>query len=360
MKPQTLGVGVVGLGYAAAYHLPALASLAPARLAAFADIDRGRLDEAGRRYGVTALFEDYRALLDRPDVEVVAILTPPASHREIAVAAIEAGKHVLLEKPIAANLADARALLEKARPSRSKVTVAYTLRFLHQIRQMRRLLQAGDLGDVELLRCSASTRVLLTPGAPGHRRVRAEGGSAAIELGVHHYDLWSHLLGSRVAEISAASRSGIGQDQTTVVTGRMTCGTLVTTCICLCGAEQYEVEAIGSQARARAALFRYDGLEVMPAGRLAGDPRARLSEVWRAVAGLPRAVEAYRYGGTFNQSFREQWDRFLDAVVHDQRPEPDLEDGLSSLEVAIAATRAIDTGETVRLPPLTPAPVHLC
>jgi predicted dehydrogenase len=349
-KKMTLGVGVIGLGYAAGYHLPALASLPQVRLTVFADIDRRRLEEAGRRYGVKTLSEDYHALLCRPDVEVVAILTPPASHVEIALEALEAGKHILLEKPIASNLADARLLLEKARPSRSKVTVAYPLRFLHQIGQLRRVLKAGELGEVELLRCSASTPVLLSPDAPKHHRARAEGGGGALELGVHHYDLWSHLLDSSVSEISATGRSGAGQDQTTVVTGRMTCGALATTCICLCGAEQYEVEAIGSQARARANLFRYDGLELSPAGRMAGDPQARLSELWRSLAGLPRGLAAYRYGGTFNQSFREQWINFLHAVVHDQRPQPDLENGLSSLQVAIAATRAIDTGETIRVP----------
>ena len=128
MKRPPLGVGVIGLGDAAGHHLPALLSLPEARLLAMADVNRERLRDRSERFQVKAAFDDYRRLLDHPGVDIVAILTPPAFHLEMALAAMEAGKHILLEKPITTTLDEATILCEKARRYEGKICVAYNLR----------------------------------------------------------------------------------------------------------------------------------------------------------------------------------------------------------------------------------------
>jgi predicted dehydrogenase len=348
MKPA-LGVGVIGLGHAANCHLPPLMGLKPARLVAVADTDCTRLAAMAQRYGVKAAFQDYRRLLQFPGVDIVAILTPPASHTEIALAAMDAGKHIVLEKPITANLAEAQLLLERSRRCGSKICVAYTLRFVRQIQRLRQLLQAGRLGNIEILRCLASMPYLQEPRAGEHHKKPAAGGGSVIELGVHHYDLWAHLLGSQVAEVSGVTRSDAMPQQSTIIAGRMTCGTLVTTCMSLCAADQYEVEVLGSEGRAHASLYKYDGLEVASRSETAGHWRVRAAGIWRSFAELPAALRAQREGGTFLESFWGLWRHMLHAVEHDLRPEPGLEEGLESLRVGVAAAESLGTGATVRL-----------
>jgi predicted dehydrogenase len=338
VKRPPLAVGVIGVGDAASHHLPALLSLPDVRLMALADVNRQRLRERSERFGVKATFEDYRNLLAYPGIDVVAILTPPAFHLEMALAAIEAGKHILLEKPITATLNEAHILCDKSRGFQGKICVAYNLRFARQVQLLRRLLQTGRLGTIEILRCFASTPSMLGSNRPTHRGDRAQGGGSAIELGVHHYDLWSYLLGSKVADVTAATRSEFMHDQSAVVAGRMANGALVTTCLSLCAAEHYEIEVLGAAGRARASLYRYDGFEVLQTGETVGDARARAAELWRSVTGFPNAVRALRYGGDFLESFRGLWKHLVACIVEDLKPEPDLAAGLDSLAVAAAVS----------------------
>jgi predicted dehydrogenase len=331
-------VGVIGVGDAASHHLPALLSLPQVRLLAMADVNRQRLTERSARFNVRATFDDYRRLLDHPGIDVVAILTPPASHLEMALAAMQAGKHILLEKPITANLDQANILCEKSRAFRGKICVAYNLRFARQVQLLRQLLKTGRLGTIEILRCFASTPSMLGPNRPAHRGDRAQGGGSVIELGVHHYDLWSYLLDSKVADVTAATRSGFMHDQSAVVAGCMASGTLVTTCISLCAAEQYEIEILGSAARARGSLYRYDGFEVLQTGQTAGGAGPRTAGLWRSISGFPNAVRALRHGGDFLESFRELWRHLITCILEDLTPEPDLKAGLDSLAVAVAVS----------------------
>jgi predicted dehydrogenase len=344
VKPPPLGVGVIGLGDAAGHHLPALLSLPEVRLIALADVDRQRLKDRSERFRVKTTFDDYRRLLDHPGIDIVAVLTPPSFHLEMALAAIDAGKHILLEKPITATLEEAHILCEKARESRGKICVAYNLRFARQVQLLREVLQTGRLGTIEILRCFASTPSMLGSKPPTHRGDRKQGGGSIIELGVHHYDLWSYLLGSKVADVTAATRSSFMHDQSSVVAGCMANGTLVTTCISLCAAEQYEIELLGSAGRARSSLYRYDGFEVLQTGQTAGGAGARAAGLWRSISGFPHAVHALRHGGDFLESFRDLWRHLTTCILEDRTPEPDLQAGLDSLAVAVAVSNAAREG----------------
>jgi len=351
MKPSPLGVGVIGLGDAAGHHLPAILSLPEVRLLAIADIDRQRLSARSERLGVKAAFDDYRRLLDDRSIDIVAILTPPASHLEMAMAAMEAGKHILLEKPITANLHEAKILCEKSRGFEGKICVAYNLRFARQVQLLRQLLETGRLGTIEILRCFASTPSMLGSRPPAHRGDRAQGGGSVIELGVHHYDLWSYHLGSKVADATAVTRSVSMHDQSAVVSGRMASGALVTTCLSLRAAEQYEIEVLGSDARACGSLYRYDGFELLQTGETAGGAGPRASGLWRSISEFPNAVRALRHGGVFLESFRELWSHFVTCIRKDLTPEPDLRAGLDSLAVAVSVSNAAPLNLKYRFSP---------
>src|SRR5438067_1450509 len=106
-RGRPLGVGIIGCGAISSLHAASFSSLRErARVVAFADIEDGRASEMRRRFRADAAYAEYACLLERPDIDVVSVCTPPATHAEIVVDAIEAGKHVLCEKPIATTLED--------------------------------------------------------------------------------------------------------------------------------------------------------------------------------------------------------------------------------------------------------------
>src|SRR5690349_2371236 len=106
-SPADVRIGLVGCGRAAgALHLPALAQVRGARVAALVDVEPGRLDALLARCPGAAGHADYRALLDDPGIDLVAVCVPAARHAEIAAAALRAGKHVFVEKPLALTLDD--------------------------------------------------------------------------------------------------------------------------------------------------------------------------------------------------------------------------------------------------------------
>jgi len=349
MSGSYVSIGLIGCGYAAEIHLAALCSLARARVVAVADIDASARCRLAERGGGLQAFADYRDLLNRPEIDVVAILTPPYLHLEMATAALDVGKHVLLEKPITCDLEEADQLLERAARSPSKVIVGYNLRFHRQLQEARRRIREGALGKVEFLRGVASSTYQGGRRFPEYRRRRDLGGGVLIELAVHHFDLWWYLLGEDVDEVIAVSRATDGDDTTATVVARMASGVIVTSAFSEHAAEQHEIEIYGDRGRIRASLYRFDGFDLVPSGSYEGHPVRRLGRFIEALSGLPAALRAYRHGGVFLESFRSLWHHFVEGMLATTAIEPTLEDGRRSLQVALAAVRSADSGRAVRV-----------
>jgi predicted dehydrogenase len=344
-----LAVGLIGCGYAAEIHLAALRTLPDARVVAIADIDESARRAIAAHDGALQTFADYRALLEHPAIDVVAILTPPYLHLEMAGAALDAGKHVLVEKPITRDLEEADRLVELAGRSPKKVIVGYQLRFHRQLQEARRRVREGALGQVAFVRGVASSTYQFGRRFPEYRRRRDLGGGVLIELAVHHFDLWRYLLGEEVAEIVATSRAINGEDTTATVTARMASGVLVTSAFSGYAAEQHEIEIYGDRGRIRASIYRFDGFDLIPTGVYEGHPVRRLRRFVEALGRVAPAVRASRQGGVFLASIRSLWQHFVEAIRNDAAVAPDLEDGRRSLQVALAAVRSADSGQVVRV-----------
>ena len=349
MSASSLSIGLIGCGYAAEIHLDALRSLPHAKVVAVADIDESARRRIAERGGGLPAFADYRALLDQPGIDAVAILTPPYLHLEMTTSALEAGKHVMLEKPITRDLEEADQLLARAARSSSHVIVGYNLRFHRQLQEARRCVRAGALGQIELVRGIASSTYQFGRQFPEYRRQRALGGGTLVELAVHHFDLWRYLLAEEVDEVIAVSRSTGGDDTTSTVIARMVSGAVVTSAFSERAAEQHEIEIYGDQARIRASLYRFDGFDLVPTGAYEGHPGRRLGRFVQALGGVPAGLRASRHGGVFLESFRSLWQDFVSGIHADTAVEPTLEDGRRSLQVALAAVQSAQSGSAVRV-----------
>src|SRR4029079_2635056 len=212
-------MGMIGCGSVARErHLPALRSLPDVQVVAVADCDSNRIDQVGDQFQIPSRSTDYRSLLENPAIDAVAVCVPVQLHVEVALASLEAGKHVFVEKPLSLALAEIDRLIEAAARSSKKVIVGFNLRRHRLLREAREIIRSGRLGRLELIRSTLTSNHVKVP---EWRAKRESGGGALIEMAVHHFDLWRFLLGTEVAEVFTFSRSSEWEDETATVSARM-------------------------------------------------------------------------------------------------------------------------------------------
>jgi hypothetical protein len=179
---QPLNLGIVGCGFVTrTRHLPALRRVPEVRVVAVADVDPASARDVADRWGIPRRHADGRALVADPAVEAVAVCVPAACHVEVALAALEAGKHVLVEKPLALSLAEADRLLERASRSLPKALFGFNLRWHRLVRTAREMIRAGRIGTIQSVCTTYSDAVLSRPGLPAWRVRRELGGGALLE-----------------------------------------------------------------------------------------------------------------------------------------------------------------------------------
>ncbi|MFE6974982.1 Gfo/Idh/MocA family protein [Streptomyces sp. NPDC057682] len=218
-----LGVGMVGYAFMGAAHSQGWRTAGhvfelPMRpvLAAICGRDRTAVEAAADRHGWAAAETDWRALIARDDVQLVDICTPGDSHAEIAIAALEAGKHVLCEKPLANTVAEAEAMTEAARRAAARGQIAmsgFNYRKVPAMAYARRLIASGRLGTLRHVRATYLQDWLVDPASPLTWRLRKDrAGSGALgDLGAHIVDLAQYLAGEPLVSVSALSETFVRQ-----------------------------------------------------------------------------------------------------------------------------------------------------
>ena len=188
---ETILVGIIGTGgIAGGKHMPALAKLEGVEMTAFCDIEEAKAQAAAKRYGTPGakVYADYRELLEDPAIDVIHVLTPNDSHAEITIAALEAGKHVMCEKPMAKKAADARRMLEAAKRTGKKLSIGYQTRQSAESQYLKKVCAAGDLGEIYFARANALRRRAV-PTWGVFLDAEKQGGGPLIDIGTHALDL---------------------------------------------------------------------------------------------------------------------------------------------------------------------------
>ena len=191
---ERIGVGVIGAGTIAERNrLPGYQKQADARILAVADVNGERAKAIAAKVGAPQSYTDYHELLANPEVQAVSVCTPNFQHAPVSIDALRAGKHVLCEKPPAISTEEARRVEEAARSSGRVYMVCLNHRFRPEVQQLRRYVEAGDLGEVYY----AKTSMLRRRGSPGgwFAQKQLSGGGALIDIGVHCLDFTRWILG---------------------------------------------------------------------------------------------------------------------------------------------------------------------
>ncbi len=210
-----IGVGLVGYRFMGRAHsnayrqLPRFFDVDPApRMAAICGRDEAGVREAAGSLGWESYETDYRRLIERDDVGLVDVVTPGNTHREIVLAALEAGKHVICEKPLANSLAEAREMLNAARNAGTINTVCFNYRRAPAVQLAKKLIDEGRLGTIRHWRSTYLQDFIMDPGFPLIWRLKKElAGSGALgDLGAHSVDL-AHFLVGGISEVAGMTET---------------------------------------------------------------------------------------------------------------------------------------------------------
>ncbi len=204
-RRRPLGVGVIGAGganIATSCHLPAIQHTAGLELKALQDVNREGVRPYAEEYGVD-WYTDLAAMLARDDVDVVQVCSPDPYHAEQTIAALEAGKHVMCQKPMALSVEDAQEMAATAARVGRRLTVCHNMRWLPRNRKLRELIEAGEIGAPVYVRCLSKGRHYPYPPDSFYRKRESLG--QFVHNGPHYVDLVSWLMGSLPAKVFARS-----------------------------------------------------------------------------------------------------------------------------------------------------------
>lgn len=338
-------IGIIGAGGAArTIHIPGFALCPDVEVAVVCDADAAAL----RATGVATTCSDYRDVLRRPDIDAVVIATPNHLHREIVLAALDAGKHVLCEKPLALDRHEADSMLELARRSGRVHMTAFTYRFVPAIQYARQLVERDELGTLRTVR--AAYLMALSGHVLGWRSEKRFAGSGVLaDIGSHLVHLVQFLAGD--IRCLTASERRFREDPTSDVEDWIsflaefengTCGTFEISRVAPGrGAgisEEIFIELYGSEGSLVFSLQDPWGL-MATLGKDASDPARPLRhydvpEQFLKMPGSTRDVHAHdpRWGYRYDQAFH-----FAENVKRGESRAPSFADGVRCQAVLDAA-----------------------
>lgn len=349
MSSERLRIALIGCGRAAQrLHLPALRAIGDVEVVAVADIDGQAAERVAACFGIPNHYTTAEPILNDPKIDAVAVCVPARFHALSGCTVLEAGKHLLVEKPLALDLAACDRLIERAACSPLRTAVGFNLRCHRLIRDARRLIESDALGPIEAIVSRWTSAIRYREAVPPWRSHREEGGGALFEIAVHHFDLWRYLMGQEIAEVFAVSTAGALPDESVAVTVRLAGGTIATGLFSERTGDSNEIEICGHNGRLCISLFRYDGFEFIPTGAPLG-VGARVKRLAATLGSLPKGLAIMRQGGDFLISYRHQWRVFIDAIRNGTPVPSTLSDGRAAVQAALAAIESIERRAAVRL-----------
>jgi predicted dehydrogenase len=202
---DTIRAGLIGGGMMGNAHAAALRRLGFIDVTAVAERDLDTAKKAGETITIPKAYGDYREMLEDKDVDVIHVLTPNKFHYQMAKDAVEAGKHVMCEKPLAMTYEEGLDLLEAARKSGKCYAINHNMRYYPMVKQSRSYVQAGDIGDVRLVNGAYLQDWLFLDSDYNWRVMAEEGGKsrAVADIGTHCMDMVQHITGLEIVSVYA-------------------------------------------------------------------------------------------------------------------------------------------------------------
>jgi UDP-N-acetylglucosamine 3-dehydrogenase len=335
MEQVPIKVAVIGVGSMGKNHARVYSELPEANLVAIADSDQELAAATAEKYNVHA-YTDYYELLEKEKPDAVSIVVPTALHEKVGIVALEAGAHVLMEKPIAATVEEGQCLIEKARTVHKQLMVGHIVRFNPAMQALKQKLADGDLGRIFQVFCRRA--------GPFPARVRDVG--VVVDLAPHDVDVMRFLIGAEPLRAYAETEQRIHTNHEDLLWGllRFPDGVVGSLEInWLTPTKIREVLVLGERG-----LFRVDDLTQ----DLYFYENAQVNgELWPALKTLKGVSEGHmiRYAIQRYEPLKAELQSFVSAIK-EERPVPvNGEDGLAALRLALALVKAGQTHQVIEV-----------
>ncbi len=348
---RTVRVGLVGSQFVSTIHLESLRSVPGAEVVAVASATEAHARAFAERHGVPRWFTDYRKMYELSDLDLVVLGLPNDLHCDATVAAAAAGKHVVCEKPLCLNLAEADRMIDACRRAGVKLMYAEELCFTPKYVRLKRLIDEGALGRVHLVKQAEKHD---GPHAAWFWDVTRSGGGVTMDMGCHAVEFFRWLLGG--PDGGKARVESVYADMGTYVHGNRTKGEDVSTLLlkmeggATAVAEESWAKPGGMDDRAEV----YGGEGVAYADLLRGNAIHTYSQRGYGYAvekaGATQGWSFTIYEEAWNYGFPQEMRHFVDCVRDDRQPLCTGEDGRAVLEVLFAAYASAGEGRRVALP----------
>lgn len=334
-------VGLLGCGIMGKTHAEAYAALPNAKLAAVADVRPDKAREVAAISGA-AVYPDADSVIGDPDIQVIDICLPTVFHRDYAVKAAKAGKHVFCEKPLARDLAGAREIIEACRETGVKLSVGHVLRFSPVYRRAREIVASGQIGKPGVARTSRGGGGFPTAWDDWYANFALSGG-LILDMIIHDFDFLRWCFGD-VERVYAKGTHGreFMRNEYALVTLRFKNGVMahVEGTWYQTGEFSYSFEIAGDGG-----LVTFDSRRTAPIKTVfVKNPAASASTATSGAPGVavpesPLATSPYQL----------EVAHFIDCVENDREPSVTGEDGYKAVEIALAALKSVETGQPVNL-----------
>jgi myo-inositol 2-dehydrogenase/D-chiro-inositol 1-dehydrogenase len=343
---EKVRVGLIGGGFASNLHAEAFQEVAEAVLVGVCAVEQGQAEEFARKWNIPAATADYRKILERPDVDMVVIAVPNDLHREIVVAAAQAGKHIVLEKPLSHTLADADAMVSACRQHTVKFMYAETICFSPKYARAKQLVDEGALGKLYMVKQGEKHS---GPHSDWFYDVERSGGGAIMDMGCHGIE-WARWMFGKPKPRSVMAhcqrvlhtRRTKGEDNSVIILEFEGGGlAVIENSWARHGGMDDRVEIYGTEGVIYCDLLHGSSMETYSqkgygyAAEKAGETKGWTFTVFE---------EGHIYG------FPHEMRHFTRCVLNDQPPRETGEDGRATLEIIYAAYESAGSGKKITWP----------
>ncbi len=343
---ESVKVGIVGAGFIADVHADALSQAPGCEVVAVASPNLHRVVDFAKRHDIPRAMTNYRDLLKIEEIDVVSLAIPNDLHAAVAIEAAAAGKHIIVEKPLATTLDDADAMIAACEEAGVQLMYAEPLCFAPKYVRARELAVSGALGDIFLVKQSEEHS---GPHSPWFWDVDRAGGGALMDMGVHGIVFAQWLMGnSRISHVTSSMGTFVHGDKTdgedhavTILNfegGQMA---VIESSWAKGGGVDDRLEIYGTKGHTRADLVFGNALPTWSSvGYVDAAEKAGATTGWSYPG----------YDDLWNGGYLQEMRYFIDCIARDEPAWLNGEVGRDALEVIYAAYRSAGIGATVRLP----------
>lgn len=344
---KKLRVGVIGVGMGKG-HVKGYQEHPNAEVVAIADPNEARLKDIGDRFNVPSRYKSAEEMFKHEKLDVVSVATPNKFHKPQAVMALEAGCHVLCEKPMAMNAREGRAMLEAARKARKHIQINFSYRFFDQSVALKKQVETGILGDVYFARTIWHRRRGM-PGFGGWFGIKElAGGGPLIDVGVHRLDLALWLMGyPKPVWVMGSSYDKLARPLADKAGKKFDVEDLAVGMVKFANGATLEIEASWAANIAEAEM-----METRLFGTKGGLVQRNKNETYEFEAEMYVEKDGAQYDVKLHppvEAVRSSYYTFIDVILGKTKPVATGEEGLIVMELLDAIYRSAKTGRPIRV-----------